>query len=89
MKKKNYTPLSYDSEKIILLLSAILDHISAYSAPARPETYLDSADVKRLLNISDSTLYRLRKTQQIPAIRMGGKIYCPQSFFDEKGREWF
>ena len=45
--------------------------------------YLDSADVKQLLNISDSTLYRLRKKKIIPAIRLGGKLYCPRSFFTE------
>ncbi|NML57511.1 helix-turn-helix domain-containing protein [Chryseobacterium cheonjiense] len=44
--------------------------------------YYDSAYVKRLLNISDSTLFRIRKSQKIPHIRIGRKIFYPKSFFN-------
>jgi len=37
--------------------------------------WLDNADVKRLLKISDSSLYRLRKTKLLPAKRIAGKWY--------------
>ncbi len=44
--------------------------------------YYDSADVKRLLNISDSTLHRIRKSQKIPHVKIGNKIFYPKSFFN-------
>ena len=43
--------------------------------------YLDSADLKKFLNVSDSTLYRLRKEKIIPTIKIGRKKYCPVAFF--------
>lgn len=44
---------------------------------------LDSADLKQMLHCSDSTLYRLRKRNIIPQIRIGRKIYCPRSFIEQ------
>ncbi|MFZ4928926.1 helix-turn-helix domain-containing protein [Chryseobacterium sp. Mn2064] len=44
--------------------------------------YYDSADVKRLLNISDSTLHRIRKSKKIPHVKIGNKIFYPKSFFN-------
>lgn len=49
--------------------------------------YYDSADVKRLLNISDSTLFRIRKAQLIPHIKIGKKIFYPKSFFKNTFRK--
>ena len=43
--------------------------------------YYDSADIKRLLNISDSTLHRIRKSRKIPYVKIGNKIFYPKSFF--------
>jgi len=43
--------------------------------------YYDNADVKRLLNISDSTLFRIRKSGSIPYVKIGKKIFYPKSFF--------
>lgn len=45
------------------------------------EEWLDSADVKIIFKISDSTLYRLRKSREIPFIKLRGKFYYPKSFF--------
>ena len=45
------------------------------------EELLDSAKVKQLLNISDSTLYRMRKKNEIPHKKIGGMFYYPKSFF--------
>ena len=45
------------------------------------EELLDSAKVKQLLNISDSTLYRMRKRNEIPHKKIGGMYYYPKSFF--------
>lgn len=44
---------------------------------------LDNADLKQMLHCSDSTLYRLRKRNIIPQIRIGRKIYCPRSFIEQ------
>ena len=43
------------------------------------DEYLDSADVKRILKISDSTLYRYRKNHIIPMVKYGKKLYCRRS----------
>lgn len=46
--------------------------------------YYDSADVKKLLNISDRTLQRMRKNNEIPFFRLGKKIFYPKAFFNQK-----
>lgn len=43
------------------------------------EELLDSTDVKRLLKISDSSLYRLRISKQIKCKRIAGKWYFYKS----------
>lgn len=43
--------------------------------------FIESGKVLRLLKISDSTLYRYRKTKQIPFKKIGGKYLYPKSFF--------
>lgn len=47
--------------------------------------YYDSADVKRLLNISDRTLQRMRQNNEIPFLKLGKKIFYPKAFFNQ---EW-
>lgn len=47
------------------------------------ETWYDNADVKRVLNISDSTLARYRKTNKVPFTKVGNKILYPKSFFNQ------
>jgi hypothetical protein len=47
------------------------------------ETWYDNADVKRLLNISDSTLARYRKSNKVPFTKIGNKILYPKSFFNQ------
>lgn len=64
------------------ILKALLDALKNYETSG--EKFYDSADLKRLLNISDSTLYRLRKTNSIPFIHFGKKYFYPKSFFDKK-----
>ncbi|MDF2930851.1 MAG: DNA-binding protein [Chryseobacterium sp.] len=64
---------------ILTLLSEILETLK--KSPGNDLNYYDSADVKQLLNISDSTLHRLRKQNDIPHIRIGRKIFYPKSFF--------
>jgi hypothetical protein len=45
--------------------------------------WYDNADVKKLLNISDSTLARYRKNEKIPFTKKLGKILYPKDFFDK------
>lgn len=45
------------------------------------EVWLDSADIKIQFNFSDSKLYRLRKTNQIPHQKIGGTYHYPKSYF--------
>ena len=57
------------------ILKVLLDALKNYETSG--EKFYDSADLKRLLNISDSTLYRLRKTKSIPFIHFGKKYFLP------------
>ena len=43
--------------------------------PKLADEWLDNTDVKRLLKISDSSLYRLRSKGILPCKRMAGKWY--------------
>lgn len=65
---------------LLVFLSEILKSLDR----KEPNTsgYYDSADVKQLLNISDRTLYRLRKSKAVPYVRIGRKIFYPKSFFN-------
>ena len=45
------------------------------------EEWLDSADIKRLFNISDSKLYRMRKNNEIPHTTLGRMYRYPKSVF--------
>jgi len=71
-------------EMVILLLSELLDRHYSNSQPDYP--YYDSADVKQLLKISDRTLQRMRKSGDLPYIRIGRKILYPKSFFTEASK---
>lgn len=74
--------------KTILLILKILQEIKAvlerwdfqkmFEVPDA-EIWLDAADVKRLLNISDMTLYRRRLEGRLIAKKIGGKWYYLKS----------
>jgi hypothetical protein len=82
MKNQSQPPLPKDQlmKAILEIFSEILAHLK--KSKENEVMYYDSADVKRLLNISDSTLFRIRKSQKIPHIRIGRKIFYPKSFFN-------
>ncbi|MFC3157918.1 Helix-turn-helix domain-containing protein [Chryseobacterium arachidis] len=82
MKKITQHPVDYDQlmETFVAVFTEILD-ILKYNQTVDTQ-YYDSADVKRLLNISDSTLFRIRKSQHIPYIKIGKKIFYPKAFFN-------
>ena len=48
------------------------------------QKFYDNADLKCLLNVSDRTLYRMRKMNKIPFFKVGNKYYYPIQFFNQK-----
>lgn len=67
------------SMAILQTLCEIRDALQQKSV--REEELVDTADAKRLLNKSDSALYRMRMNGEIPWKKIGRKIYYPKSFF--------
>lgn len=81
MKKKASTPM-YDEEVLAAMLAIFEELLETLQKnKSRDSLYYDSADLKRLLNISDSTLFRIRKSRDIPYFKIGKKIFYPRSFF--------
>lgn len=58
-----------------------------YQNPTDQELFYDSADLKRLLKISDKTLYRMRKRKKIPFRKLGNKYFYPKKYFIQKALE--
>lgn len=77
MMKTNHLPAEELTAKDLLL--GILQILNA-NKPS-DSLYYDNADLKQILHISDRTIYRLRKKNQIDFIRLGGKYFYPKSFF--------
>lgn len=63
------------------IFSEILFHLQKSGTHESP--YYDNADLKRMLNISDSTLLRIRRSEEIPHIRIGRKIFYPKWVFND------
>ncbi|WEK70981.1 MAG: helix-turn-helix domain-containing protein [Candidatus Chryseobacterium colombiense] len=81
MKKKSGTSM-YDDEMLNTILAVFEEMVNILKENQNNDSlFYDSADVKRLLNISDSTLFRIRKSQHIPYVKIGRKIFYPKSFF--------
>lgn len=62
-------------DQLLALQYQLLSLCKSLREPLPPEEWLDNADVKRLLKISDSSLYRLRKNNILPAKQIAGKWY--------------
>ncbi len=77
---------SFQEELFQFFITAFREFIERYHQPfqqRQSEKYLDSADVKQMLKVSDSTLYRWRKKNEIKYIKIRGKIYYSiSSLFD-------
>ncbi|WP_052248486.1 helix-turn-helix domain-containing protein [Chryseobacterium taiwanense] len=83
MKKRSGTSM-YDDELLNTILAVFEEILNTLKENQTHDSqYYDSADVKRLLNISDSTLFRIRKSQNIPYVKIGRKIFYPKSFFKD------
>lgn len=46
------------------------------------EEWYDSADLKNHFHFSESKIYFLRKTNQIPYTKIGGRYVYPKRYFD-------
>ncbi|WP_264520928.1 helix-turn-helix domain-containing protein [Flavobacterium sp. N1994] len=69
------TPIGTKSKKswkeVIFSLVALVHRRKLVELEAN---YYDNADLKQLFKVCDKTLYRWRKTQQVPYAKIGGKI---------------
>lgn len=66
-------------DAIVQLQQALLDALMGIKPIAGEEEWLDNADMKQLLKISDATLYRLRKSGQVLSKKIGGKWFYAKS----------
>jgi predicted DNA-binding transcriptional regulator AlpA len=60
-------------------VSKILDHTTNMPQPLGQERWLDSADLKQLYNLSDSTIYRLAKRNILHPKMVGKRKYFKES----------
>jgi len=76
-----YENLVKHLETLIGLQQQMLAILALWAAgnAHQQEELLDSTDIKQMLNISDSTLYRLRKSKQIKCKLIAGKWYYYKS----------
>ena len=70
-------------KKIIQDLSEMKETIEKLQQPHSRGTvkWLDGTDVKQMLHISESTLWRYRKKKMIPFSKIGNKYVYPESYF--------
>jgi len=81
-----YQELLNRLDELTNLLVQILSKVDERNSSIPPikSQWLDSADIKQLLKISDSSLYRLKKNNLIPAKRISGKWYYQLPEFDSR-----
>ncbi|MNK46505.1 hypothetical protein D3C87_652900 [compost metagenome] len=66
-------------DTIVALQQQLLDALLGAKPFSQDEEWLDNADMKQLLKISDATLYRLRKSEQLLSKKIGGKWFYAKS----------
>lgn len=73
MNKKETRP----AEELLAELVNLLQKLSylVNQKPVERELYYDNASMKQVFNLSDSTLYRLRKEGQLPFCTINRKFY--------------
>jgi len=76
-----FTQKEKDSNELKLLLVELITNIQPTD---KDHGFYDSADVQRLLNVSDKTLYRMRRNKTIPCFKLGKKYFYPKHFFNKK-----
>lgn len=60
-------------ERLVTKFKVILDELT--SATTQKKKWLKSAEVKKLLGISNGTLFTLRKSEKLTANKIGGTLY--------------
>ncbi len=68
-------------------ISELEETVKKLQQPQVKERWLDAFQVKSRFNISDSTLWRYRKTDKIPYTTFGNKFLYPESFFSKSLKE--
>lgn len=78
-----YTDILHKLDQVLAIQQKILGVVNTLKAQTpKQEEWLDNADMKQLLKISDATLYRLRKRKQLLSKKIGGKWYYAKSAMD-------
>lgn len=62
---------------------ALLDEVRQMVNVHKPQKWLKSKDVIKLLGISPTTLQNMRNNDEIPFTRIGGVIYYQESAIDD------
>jgi len=75
--------LKKNTKKLEEEIVALRKQIDQLIQKETKETWLDSSAIKTKFNISESTLYRMRKNNQIPYTKFGRRCLYPSSFFDK------
>lgn len=83
------------NKEIITTLRELQEHIRVYLALAealaeeKPDKnrWVISAQVRKILGISDSTLKRMREKEKLPFMKIGSKYYYPSTFFNPEDVE--
>lgn len=60
-------------ERLVNKIKVLLDELT--SATTQKKKWLKSAEVKKLLGISNGTLFTLRKSEKLSANKIGGTLY--------------
>ncbi len=72
-----------DGEALKDMKLLLLEFQKTFLLLEESQKFYDNADLKSLLNVSDKTLYRMRKANKIPYIKFGNKFYYPKQFFNQ------
>lgn len=75
MMKPHFKSSDSGEDLSIVLLYEILNRLDNFGLKNPSKDLLDSADLKQLYNLSDSSVYRLRRNNKIKYIKLGGKYY--------------
>ena len=81
---KNDLFLQNDGEALKDMKLLLLEFQKTFLLLEESQKFYDNADLKCLLNVSDRTLYRMRKMNKIPFFKVGNKYYYPIQFFNQK-----
>lgn len=79
----NQEILSRIDELLSLQKNMLAALYSLREKPSIPDlSWYDSTDIKRLLHISDSTLFRMRRSANIRSVKISGKWFYKIPDFD-------